>query len=34
MTTAILLERLDQANLDVIINLKKTQKPASIGTLL
>ena len=29
-----LLERSDQANLDVIINLKKTQKAASIGTLL
>jgi hypothetical protein len=28
-----LLERLDQANLDVIKNLKKTQKTARIGTL-
>ena len=29
-----LLERLDQANLDVVKNLKKTQKTARIGTFL
>ena len=32
MTTAI-LERLDQAILDVINNLKKVQKTTAIGTL-
>ena len=34
MTTAILLERLDQAILDVIDNPKKAHKTARIGTLI
>jgi hypothetical protein len=33
MTTAILLERLDQAILDVIDNPEKTQQTTAIGTL-
>jgi hypothetical protein len=33
MTTAILLERLDQAILEVIDNPEKTQQTAAIGTL-
>jgi hypothetical protein len=32
MTTAILLERLDRAILDVIDNPEKTQQTAAIGT--
>ena len=33
MTTAILLERLDQAILEVIDKAEKTQKTTAIGTL-
>ena len=33
MTTAILLERLDQAILDVIDSQEKTQQTTAIGTL-